>query len=293
MNDANYENLLDNQAALKDLNKRVREVKYDIKRYGESLAEVKQSIAEGFGYGDAANRERCLAMYTEHVAAAEAKLATLLPKVAALEAKRPEVNRYTEILQGLKGNIVEVARNAIEVVIASEEYGTWIPHGSRKVHGLVDKKGASKNWTAFKAAVAALDESRTKATFVVDPTKVSPTVRKTLDGLNLNSLTIRVCPMEYRDEEVLLPSGKKVTTKVAYLVWPKGTKHGCSRFLTTNENYQCQACGHAIRNPFNWVPVLVDNKAGVPHSIWVGRDCAKNLFGIELVGALRLAAGQR
>lgn len=293
MNATDYEGLLTNQSRLLELNKRVRELKYGIKKYGECLADVKTAIAENFGYGDADNRERCLAMYTEDIAKRQAKLDKYLPEIADLEAKRPEVSRYTEVLQGLKGNIVEKVRNAIEIVIASEEYGCWIPGGSRKVNGLVEKKGAGKNWEAFKAAVVALNEKRNKAVFLVDPTKVSATVRKTLDGLNLNSLTIRVCPIEYRETEVVLSNGKTVKLSLAYLVWPEGTVHGASRFHTTNNNRQCQACGHAIKNPHNWVPVVVDNKAGVPHSIWVGRDCSKSLFGIELVGALLLAEGQR
>jgi hypothetical protein len=300
MNDTatDYEGLLENQSKLAQLNKRAREIKHDIKRYGQYLADVEATITEGAGYGDAANRERCRAMYTADVAKAQAALAEVEPKIAALEACRPEVSRYTEILQGLKGNIVEKVRNAIEVVIASEEYGCWIPGGSRKVNGLVEKfgptaKGAYANWAAFKAAVAALNEKRNQAVFISDPTKVSPTVRETLDRLDLNSLTIRVCPIDYRLEDVLLPSGKTVKTHVAYLVWPKGTVHGASRFHATNNNAQCQACGHAIKNPFNWVPVLVDNKAGVPHSVWVGRDCAEKIFGIKMVGALILAEGQR
>jgi hypothetical protein len=290
-----YEGLLENQAKLQYLNKQVRDIRGELKRSREYLANFQD--ADYIRNIPADNVSYNLTRLAAEVAKQEAELAKVLPKVAALEAKRPEINRYTEILQGLKGNIVEKVTNAIEIVIASEEYGTWIPGGSRKVNGLVEKRTSirngelqvPKNWVAFKAAVAALNEKRNKAVFITDPTKVSPTVKKTLEGLKLNSLTIRVCPIDYR--EVTLDNGRKVFH--AFLVWPKGTVHGASRFHATNNNLQCQACGHAIKNPFNWVPILVDNAAGVPHSIWVGRDCSKNLFGVELVGALILAEGQR
>lgn len=287
---ANYENLLANQSKLKVLNKRVREAKYDLKRYQKYVKDAQADTGPSF---DPTYKERLIAKYRADIAKYEAKLAALLPQVETLEAQRPEVNRYTEILEGLKGNIVEVARNAIEIVIASEEYGSWVPNGSRKVNGLVEKKGQGANWKAFREAVKALNEKRNRAVFIVDPSNVSPTVRKTLDGLKLDSKTIRVAPIEYKEVEVALASGRKVKALRAFLVWPKGTVHNASRFHSTDNNFQCQACGHAIRNPFNWVPVLVDNAKGVPHSIWVGRDCAKNLFGIELRGALALAEGQR
>lgn len=129
-----------------------------------------------------------------------------------------------------------------------------------------------------------LDNMRPKPTFTY--LGVSPTITKTLTecGLDLNLESIRLCPMDYKEVTV---NGK--THFVAYLVWPEGTVHGASRFHATNKNAQCQACGHAIKNAFNWVPLLIDGKDGKPYSMWVGRDCAKSVFGIEMTGELEIA----
>jgi hypothetical protein len=66
--------------------------------------------------------------------------------------------------------------------------------------------------------------------------------------------------------------------------WPDGTLHNKSHFNYSANNQQCQACGHAIQNPFNWVPILAFNTTKVPHSLWVGRDCASKLFGCKVEG---------
>lgn len=58
--------------------------------------------------------------------------------------------------------------------------------------------------------------------------------------------------------------------------------------MTSASRHQCQACGHAIKNVFNWVPLVVDSAAGVPHAMWVGKDCAQTLFGVTVKGELRL-----
>lgn len=285
--------LLTIQSKLVDLNKKARELSRELAHHIESLRELKSGEYDGNLQYDPQFVTRNIARHGAEIPRFESLLATTQAKIVELEALRPEVDRYLEILVGLKGSTLELARNAIEIVIASEEQGTWIPHGSRKVRGLVEKKGQGENWVAFREAVKALDESRNRAVFIVDLTKVSPTVRKTLDGLDLNSETIRVCPIKYIDVTITLENGKEIVVQQGLLNWPEETRHGCSRFHSTNTNFQCQACGHAIHNMGNWVPVLVDNKAGNPHSLWVGRDCARNLFGIELKGALNLVTGQR
>lgn len=71
---------------------------------------------------------------------------------------------------------------------------------------------------------------------------------------------------------------------VVDIIWPEGTLHGTSRYKGTAENQQCEACGHAIKSPFNWVPLVIDDRNAVPHSFWVGRDCAGKLFGVKVEG---------
>lgn len=70
------------------------------------------------------------------------------------------------------------------------------------------------------------------------------------------------------------------------LNWPEGTQHNKSRFFQSNNHMQCQACGHAIQKPFNWVPILAygHSEKPTPCSLWVGRDCAGKLFGCKVEG---------
>ena len=72
------------------------------------------------------------------------------------------------------------------------------------------------------------------------------------------------------------------------IVWPDGTKHCANRFAKVGRsrsgNAQCHACGHAIKSAYNWVPLTLTHESGELHSFWVGRDCAKKLFGVEMKG---------
>lgn len=122
---------------------------------------------------------------------------------------------------------------------------------------------------------------------VITSVGASPTVTKLLTslGLLLNVDTIRTPPVEWVVAERVTREGKRYLTKVGYIRWPRGTVHNASRYAAgTDRNVQCHACGHAIRNVFNWVPLLLDDDHGVPHSLWVGRDCAETLFGIRVKG---------
>lgn len=80
----------------------------------------------------------------------------------------------------------------------------------------------------------------------------------------------------------------KFTAPGGQLKWPEGTKFNATGYCRTANNHQCQACGHAIKNAFNWVLLVVDSAAGVPHAMWVGKDCAQTLFGVAVKGELRL-----
>lgn len=120
---------------------------------------------------------------------------------------------------------------------------------------------------------------------------VSRTVTKTLAEMGLVGTvaeTSRVCPTKRIQIEATDANGKVVLDKKTgkpVLIWvrvwdfPANTVFGESRFHIYNG--QCEACGHGIRNPMNWLPVLIDDKAGVPHAVWTGTDCARNVFGIK------------
>ncbi len=166
-------------------------------------------------------------------------------------------------------------------------------------------KGTAQNvnevierWARANAEVAALiamlDERRPKPVVVMKT--LSPTVAKTIgDHVGIDVSTIQSPPMHGEWVEFVY-KGKKCRVYEIVIDWPEGTLHNRSRFHHSGNHEQCQACGHAIRDPFNWVPVLaygdeplehqlLDVAArAAPYSLWVGRDCAQKLFGCEVDG---------
>lgn len=163
------------------------------------------------------------------------------------------------------------------------------------------KKGTAQNvgetiehWARANAEVAeliALLDSRRPKPVVVMKT-LSPTVAKTIsDHIGIDVSTIQLPPMhgEYVEHT---HKGKKVLVWEVVIDWPDGTLHNKSRFYHSGNNMQCQACGHAIQDPYNWAPILAYGRGtktaayskDMPFSLWVGRDCAKKLFGCEVEG---------
>lgn len=129
-------------------------------------------------------------------------------------------------------------------------------------------------------AVAFLDSVRPKP--VVTRIGASPTVTRLLQDLGLPVGGVEVCDIEWRLVETPKPH------YVGRLKWPEGTKHGRSRYNWTQNNAQCQACGHAIKNGFNWVPLVLTAGNGDKYSLWVGKDCAKTIFGVEVKGEVEV-----
>jgi hypothetical protein len=133
-----------------------------------------------------------------------------------------------------------------------------------------------------QALIELLDERRPKPVIVMKT--LSPTVAKNIsDHIGIDVATIQSPPMRGEWVEFTY-KGKKCRVYEIVIDWPVGTQHNRSRFLDSANNEQCQACGHAIKNPFNWVPILAYGKE-VPYALWVGRDCAEKLFGCEVEGA--------
>ncbi len=130
-------------------------------------------------------------------------------------------------------------------------------------------------------AIRVLDATRPPALFTT--MQASPTVSATLKDLGAVSVT--VCPLEFDRVESVV-DGQTVISHVARLVWPEGTKHNTSRFASRFSC--CAACGHKISNGFNWVPLILETD-DAPPSFWVGRDCAKTLFGVDMTGDLEIA----
>lgn len=109
---------------------------------------------------------------------------------------------------------------------------------------------------------------------------ISPRVHDTLDfigleeGLDLS--TVRMPPIVY---VLKLINGKE--KYIPKIQWPFATQFGASRF--TAYTGHCEACGKLIPSG-DFLPVLIDTKKGTPLCMIVGRDCAKNLFGVKAEG---------
>lgn len=107
----------------------------------------------------------------------------------------------------------------------------------------------------------------------------SALVTETLE--RLGAVKVAMCPIVFHQRT--LKDGQVVA--VGVLAWPEGTVFGASKHRGGGH---CQACGHAIRVRNNWVPLVLTDRAGVPKALWVGRDCAKTLFGVSVSGVLEI-----
>lgn len=162
-------------------------------------------------------------------------------------------------------------------------------------HGKDDRETASmlrtaKRWVETFAPVAELmaelDELRPKPEYVI--AKMSPTVYKTMKeaGLDFDFTSVEIPKTEWKLVEVVV-KGEKVKVWFGYIIWPDGTVHDTSRFATrehavkSRAQYdQCHACGHGIPSG-NFIPLILRD-GGVPHALWVGRDCAETVFGVKV-----------
>jgi hypothetical protein len=148
-------------------------------------------------------------------------------------------------------------------------------------------KVAFSYYEDFKPVVDIMDElDATRPVPVFTDLGVSETLTATLKAFE--AVKVTVAPLKRKKKEYLDKNGKQAWKYVYYLDWPKGTKHGTSRYRGTDNNRQCEACGHAIKNGFNWVPLVLWGKDGTPKSCWTGRDCAESLFGVKMTGDLEI-----
>jgi len=147
----------------------------------------------------------------------------------------------------------------------------------------------ARQWAVDFAPVAELIEllnmSRPKITVRVMKT-LSPLVAKNVGdamGVKLDTIEMPEVEYEWKWQMMMMIAGKptKVRMLVGTIIWPKGTEHYRSRYAHKDSN--CHACGHMISNPRNWIPLVAKTDSN-PVSLWVGRDCAKNLFGCEVEG---------
>jgi hypothetical protein len=156
------------------------------------------------------------------------------------------------------------------------------PHASPGQLLVLDE---ARRWAADFAPLARILElldSRRPRPEVVFRT-LSPTIVANVGkAMGMSLATIRAPKIEYTWVDWVDPDGNKRSICQGKILWPEGTRHGASRW---SDGHQCNACGHAIKNPTNWFPIVADSAAGdSPASLWVGRDCARKLFGCEVTG---------
>jgi hypothetical protein len=113
---------------------------------------------------------------------------------------------------------------------------------------------------------------------------VSPLLTETLRTLRIDAdpKNIQVCPSHVEWVTRKRKDGTTVQFPIQVLDWPEGTIHGASPKGCMGLG--CEACGHAIRNPRNWVPLVLTQRDGKLISLWTGRDCAQSLFGVKMTG---------
>lgn len=148
------------------------------------------------------------------------------------------------------------------------------------------------DWAEVAAAIELLDSRKPQPVFT--SLGLSPTVTMTLSRLGVaafnDDVTIEVPPFKTEWVKMVI-KGREVEVPVSTPVWPEGTEHNTSMHAHSGRSYNCcHACGHAIRNGYNWCPIVVKVKGEAPKSMLIGRDCALNIFRIKMDGDLHLAA---
>lgn len=144
-------------------------------------------------------------------------------------------------------------------------------------------------WSAFEpvaALMARLDAERPKPTYAIGAVSAA-TAKNVGASMGLDLASFEVPPIDWKKTQQPVPGvpgGATITVWIGVPRWPAGTLHNKSRYAGGSRagNAQCHACGHAIRNPHNWVPVAAFGADGVPHSLWIGKDCAGVLLGISV-----------
>lgn len=130
---------------------------------------------------------------------------------------------------------------------------------------------------------------------VVTEIGLSPRVTATLTEMNLEvdlpsiklaKIDSRMVPGFKRDGTPLLDRrGNRMMVPEYFVAWTPGTAMGMSRFSC---GCRCEACGKSIPSG-RFVPIEADDKKSGQHiGLWVGQDCASNIFGVKDAGMERV-----
>lgn len=166
-----------------------------------------------------------------------------------------------------------------------------VPHC---VNGAEDSALATaRQWADDFAPIAKLmerlDATRPKPVYVVS--EISPLVHANVaQAMKVDFSSIKSPDIEWIWVEMEV-KGKLVRQPVGKILWPEGARHNVSRFSSGSAagNCQCEACGHAIKSGL-FVPLLATTPTG-PIALWVGRDCARHLFSVDVKGDALFTSG--
>lgn len=304
------DNIIEVQNARTALMAKIRDLESSVRReigYMKNYKNPKYNI-------DPTRRQELLAESETRCAQLNDESGKLQDRLAPLEAQRISLDLlpHTDLLKFFDGNQLDTARNALELFAASKIFGSWVPGASRRVRAglnyfkiakprvprgtdprpaLLEKRAAFKKaMEPVEALMQVWDSQRPPPTFT--NIGASPTITANLKALGAEKA--EPAPMKREWVEVTNPkTGKVELHLVVEIIWPEGTQHGTSQYRGTSNNSQCESCGHAIKNMFNWVPILLTCTDGSLKSLWGGRDCAKTLFGIDMTGDLEIKGGGR
>lgn len=153
--------------------------------------------------------------------------------------------------------------------------------GPEQIEALDVAERWARSFTPVARLIEVLDARRPRPVVVFGT--LSPTVTKNVGrAMGVDLSTVRAPEIEYEWVEWTI-DGTKQGISLGRITWPDGTRHGASRWSAGDD--QCHACGHKIKDRTNWFPIVADSAAGgSPASLWVGRDCARKLFGCEVTG---------
>lgn len=139
-----------------------------------------------------------------------------------------------------------------------------------------------EDFTPLARAFQSLDETRPKPIYAFR--EISRVVFDNIgQKMELAFESVRMPEIRWSEQDrVVGKAGEIAKVWIAEIRWPEGTRHGVSRFASGS---QCEACGHGIRSG-RWIPLVLDGPGG-PASLWVGRDCARHLFGCRASNSTR------
>lgn len=149
----------------------------------------------------------------------------------------------------------------------------------------------------YAIALAVRELDRARPVPAVTAINLSPRVTATLTecGLDLDLSSIKPAKIDFYKRFLFNEDGSPKLDrfgehdfeKVYFVAWSEGIAHQRSRFNWNQgkgQYLQCHACGKGIPSCM-FVPFEAwDKKSQLKISMWLGTDCATNMFGIKDVG---------